>query len=110
MASKLAAWRSWRPVEVYPGDRAAPGLLPRHMAVAIKNVARGEATPEQQVQAIEAIIKVIACIDEQSFRADDHGGERDSVFAEGRRFVGLQLRKLLITPLEILTGERKPQE
>lgn len=71
--------------------------------------AQGEATAEQQKRAIEAIIGRIACADELSFRADDHGGTRETDFSEGKRYVGLQLRKLLSTPLEILTGEdRRP--
>jgi hypothetical protein len=71
--------------------------------------AQGEATAEQQKRVIEAIIGRIACADELSFRADDHGGTRETDFSEGKRYVGLQLRKLLSTPLEILTGEdRRP--
>lgn len=84
--------------------------MPKYIAAAIKDVARGEGSPEQQKQAMDAIIKIVACVEELSFRADDFGGDRETAFAEGRRFVGLQLRKLITTPLEILTGEKKPKE
>jgi hypothetical protein len=84
-----------------------PGLLNRADVASIKMVAAGEATPDQQRRAIEAIIGRIACADEQSWRADDHGGARETDFSEGKRFVGLQLRKLIATSLDILTGDDK---
>jgi hypothetical protein len=105
VASKLAPWRPWRPIEVNTTTTVGPGLLNKADVLAIKMVGQGEATPEQQKRAIEAIIGRVACADELSFRADDHGGTRETDFGEGKRFVGLQLRKLLKTPLEILTGE-----
>lgn len=82
-----------------------PSLLNRADAAAIKAVAAGDATPEQQRRAIEAIIGRVACADELSFRADDHGGTRETDFSEGKRYVGLQLRKLISTSLDILTGD-----
>lgn len=107
MANKLAPYRPWRPVEVNVSPVVGPGLLNKADVLAIKMVAQGEASPEQQKRAIEAIIGRVACVDEQSWRADDHGGQRETDFSEGKRFVGLQLRKLISTPLEILTGEDK---
>jgi hypothetical protein len=109
--AKLAPWRPWRPVEVNNTTVVGPGLLNRADVAAIKMVWAGEATPEQQKRAIEAIIGRIACADELSFRADDHGGTRETDFSEGKRFVGLQLRKLITTSLDILTGddERRSQ-
>lgn len=105
--AKLAAWRPWRPIEVNVSPVVGPGLLNKADALAIKMMAQGEASPEQQKRALEAIVGRIACADEQSWRADDHGGQRETDFSEGKRFVGLQLRKIVNTPLEILTGEDK---
>lgn len=102
--AKLAPWRPWRPVEVNEGTVVGPGLLNRADVVAIKMCHAGEATPDQQRRAIEAIIGRVACADELSFRADDHGGTRETDFSEGKRYVGLQLRKLITTSLDILTG------
>jgi hypothetical protein len=107
--AELKAWRPWRPIVVNEGTAVSPGYLNKADALAIKMTAAGEATPEQQKRAIEAIISRVACADELSFRADDHGGTRESDFSEGKRFVGLQLRKLITTPLDILTGERRSQ-
>lgn len=107
--AKLAPWRPWRPVEVNVSPVVGPGLLNKADVLAIKMLAQGEATAEQQKRALEAIIGRVACADELSFRADDHGGTRETDFSEGKRYVGLQLRKLLNTPLDILTGEdRRP--
>lgn len=105
--AKLAAWRPWRPIEVNVSPVVGPGLLNKADALAIKMMAQGEASPEQQKRALEAIVGRIACADEQSWRADDHGGQRETDFSEGKRFVGLQVRKIVNTPLEILTGEDK---
>jgi hypothetical protein len=105
VANKLAPWRPWRPVEVNVSPVVGPGLLNKADALAIKMVAIGEATPDQQKRAIDAIVGRIACAYELSFRADDHGGTRETDFGEGKRFVGLQLLKLINTQLDILTGE-----
>ena len=103
--AKLQPWRPWRPVDVNVSPVVGPGHLNKADVLALKMCAQGEATPEQQKRAIEAIIGRVACADEQSFRADDHGGTRETDFSEGKRYVGLQLRKLISTPLDILTGE-----
>lgn len=102
----LDPWRSWRPVQVIVGSNPEPGTINKADALAIKALASGEANPDQQKRALEAIIARICCVNELSFRADDHGGSRETDFAEGKRFVGLQLRKLIITPLQMLTGEK----
>jgi hypothetical protein len=103
--AKLAPWRPWRPIEVNNTTVVGPGLLNRADVAAIKAVAAGEATADQQRRAIEAITDRVACVNEQSWRADDHGGQRETDFSEGKRFVGLQLRKLIATSLDILTGD-----
>lgn len=107
MTKKLEPYRPWRPVEVNVTTVVGPGLLNKADAIALRAVAAGEADPAQQKRAIEAIVTRIACADDMSFRADDHGGTRESDFAEGKRYVGLQVRKLLNTPLHILTGEKQ---
>ncbi len=105
---KLAPWRPWKPVEVNETPVVGPGFLNKADAMAIKAMADGEATAEQQKRALDAIIYRVACTDDLSFRADDHGGERDGAFAEGKRYVGLQLKKLVATRIDILLGQDKP--
>ena len=105
MSLKLAAWRPWKPVVVNVSPVIGPGLINKADAIAIRAVASGDATPDQQRRAIEAITSRVSCCDDLSFRADDHGGPRETDFAEGKRYVGLQIRKLVSTPLYVLTGE-----
>lgn len=105
MTAKLAAWRPWKPVIVNTSPVVGAGIVNKADAIAIRAVAQGDASPDQQRRAIEAIVGRIACADDMSFRAEDHGGMFETAFAEGKRYVGLQMRKLINTPLHILTGE-----
>lgn len=79
-----------------------------HPAVgAIKALAKGTARPDQQMTAMNFILEDVCRSFDLSFQPDDAGGERDTAFAEGRRFVGLQLRRIIMRPLEELTGKRQ---
>ncbi len=62
---------------------------------ALQALQRGDATPDQQGKALDWIVRSGAGAYELSFRSDADGGERETAFAEGRRFVGLQIVKLL---------------
>lgn len=67
---------------------------------AIKALAKGGASAAQQQLALEFIVNRLCATNDQSFRPDDLGGARDTAFAEGKRFVGLQIRKIVETPLD----------
>lgn len=69
---------------------------------AIKAMARGEATAEQQKTAWDFILRRACRIDELSFVVDAHGGERASAFVEGRRAVGIALRTIAELPSDKL--------
>lgn len=58
---------------------------------AIQALERGEATPEQQKRALTWIIIEAARTYDQSFRPDPY----ETAFAEGRRFVGNEVVKML---------------
>lgn len=61
-------------------------------ASAMQALQRGEASPEQQKRCLDWIIKVGAA----TYNATFFPGQPDaSAFAEGRRFVGLEIVKLL---------------
>lgn len=105
----VTEWRPWKPVKVVVSPAIEPGVVNKADVIAIKAVAEGDATPEQQKRAINAIILQVACADEISFSPDHRGGARETDFAEGKRFVGFQLRKLIRTPLHVLTGETTSQ-
>lgn len=58
---------------------------------AVQALRRGNASPEQQRHAVDLIINGIACAFDQSYRP---GKPDETTFAEGKRFVGLQVYRL----------------
>ena len=62
---------------------------------AIQALATGKASEAQQETALDFIIHDICRTYDCSFRPDDKGGERDTSFAEGRRFAGLQIERVI---------------
>lgn len=75
---------AWRPVDYTQAD-----------IYALKALQEGKADPAQQRRALDWIVNTAAGTYELSFRSDADGGERETAFAEGRRFVGLQVVKLV---------------
>lgn len=69
----------WQPVEYLPADVAA-----------IQALSKGNATPDQQVRAIKFIVERMCGTYDLSYRATS---SRDTDFAEGKRYVGLQIVK-----------------
>jgi hypothetical protein len=67
---------------------------------ALKAMSHGTATDAQQKMALEFIVVKLCETDGLSFRPDDMGGSRAADFAEGKRFVGLQLRKFILMSLD----------
>ncbi len=74
-------------------------------AGAIQAVAYGKADEHQQQRAMKYIIEALCATYDMSFRAVN---PHETSFAEGKRFVGLQLVKLINTNLSRLQG--KPSE
>lgn len=71
----------------------------------IQALARGDATADQQRDALKFIVEVVAGTYDMSFRPES---ERDTCFAEGRRYCGLTLVKLLkIIPSRLV---KQPKE
>ena len=71
-------------------------------AASLQALQRGEATEEQQKRALDWIVKTAACTYDLSYRPTDNG---DTDFAEGKRFVGLSIVKLLNINIAKLRGE-----
>lgn len=63
-------------------------------ASALQALQRGDATPDQQRRALQWIINQCCGTYDLSYRPGPTG-DRDTVLAEGKRWVGLQLVKLL---------------
>lgn len=80
----LATRAPWLPAEWEAADVSA-----------LQALLRGEATPDQQKRALDWIINSAAGTYELSYRPGGEDGERDTCFAEGRRFVGSQIVKAL---------------
>lgn len=73
-------------------------FLPAHYEIsdvaAIQALLAGTADQYQQQRALKWIIEVACGTYDLSFRPGAQEGERDTTFAEGRRFVGLNIVKL----------------
>lgn len=81
-----------------PGPPREPWVPPYYSDYdigTIKALFAGHASEQQQKHALELIVGKIAVKDDQSFRPGGAAGRRDSDFAEGKRFVALQLVKLI---------------
>ena len=90
----LADRAPWLPTAWEPADAAA-----------VQALARGEATPEQQRRALAWVVERCAGYYDVSFRPGD-GGDRETAFAEGKRWVGAQIVKLTKVALYKLRGEQ----
>lgn len=75
--------------------------------LAIKALADGTANEQQQRHALDWMIRVAAGAYELSYRSDADGGERETAFAEGRRFVGLQVVKMVNMAPKLVAELRK---
>lgn len=71
-------------------------------AAAVKGVATGTASAEQQRRCIQWIINTLCGTYDMSYRPGGDDGRRDSDFAEGARSVGNQLVKLVNIDLSLL--------
>ena len=69
---------------------------------AIQALQRGEATPEQQKRALDWVVNQAANTYDLEYRTES----RDHAFCSGRRFVGLQVIKLLKLNLAALNRRR----
>jgi len=85
--------------------RNHPGYLHPSDVSALHAVWAGVANGEQQRRALEAVHK-IAGTGDLSYRPDDHGGDRDTAFAEGKRHVGLQMQKFIVHHARYLDSKK----
>lgn len=74
---------------------------------AVQSLATGTATEHQQKLALDWIITEACATYDQSYRPGVNG-DRDTCFAEGRRFVGNQIIRL--TKLDPKKGQKKQEQ
>lgn len=67
-----------------------PAVVDEFEYAALRALQAGNATAEQQRVALKCIVEKMSGAYDVSFRHGE-GGDRDTAFAEGRRFVGLQI-------------------
>lgn len=84
-----------------PKEPWLPPSYDKADAYAIKALAAGTANEAQQQRAFKWITNIAAGIDDLSFRPGPDGSYL-TAFAEGRRFVGLQIYKLKEISSELL--------
>lgn len=75
-------------------------------AAAMQALARGDATPDQQQRALNWIIYGAAGTYDADYRPDS----RDHAFVSGRRFVGLEIIKLLKVSVKAFSQHRQTKE
>ena len=76
----------------------------------LQALAEGKAGEVEQKRALQWVIDRAAGDGELSFRSDDDGGDRETAFAEGRRFVALQIKKMISMPGPVVAAMRKKEE
>lgn len=81
------------------------GQWPIPIVAAVKAMSKGKATEGQQIAVLNFIIEDLAGTYDLSFRPEEKGGSHETAFADGRRFVGIQLRRVISKPFETLTGK-----
>jgi hypothetical protein len=74
-------------------------------AKALQALAQGVADEEQQIRALKWIVNSAGMINRMTYQPGGDDAGRDSIFAEGRRFVALQTMRLITTNLEDLKGD-----
>ncbi|RVG88675.1 hypothetical protein [Sinorhizobium meliloti] len=107
MADKRRPYRPWLPVTVRDDNEMPANHLEirKTDCVAIQAIAQGVANEDQQKRGFAAILHICA-VNDLEFLPVEHGGERESTFKSGMRHTGMQLRKLVSFPLNLLTGEK----
>lgn len=75
-------------------------------AQAVQCLARGQASPEQQMRVLALVINGICGTYDLSYRPGGRKGARNTDFAEGKRYVGLQL----VTLAGVNIGELERRE
>ena len=87
---------------VTPPAPYTPALYADADIAAIQALQRGDATPDQQQRALNWIVNAAANTYDVEYRTDS----RDHAFCSGRRFVGLQIVKMLRLSLAALNRRR----
>lgn len=94
--AKPPAGAPWAPVE-----------YDRIIAMAVKAMERGDATPEQAQIGLRWILYRACRVNDMSFHPDN---DRWTSFAEGMRHVGNQIRKMIGLDMSVFDTSGNPRE
>lgn len=83
-------------------DPCVPPAAPKHITLALKALSHGNANEHQQRNALKWIVTDLCRTYDLSYRPSS---DRDTVFAEGKRFVGLQIVQEINLPAALLSEE-----
>jgi hypothetical protein len=83
-----------RPAKIRMPWETPAGVEPADI-YALQALQKGSASAGQQQRALALVIERICEVDRMSFYPGGRDGERASDFAEGKRFVGGQIRRFL---------------
>jgi hypothetical protein len=73
---------------------------------ALHAMAKGQANEGQQKSLLEWMVKYLCRTYELSYRPDEIGGDRETAFAEGRRYVGTQLVRIVTSTYDDMINNR----
>lgn len=76
----------------------------RAAVAALKSLALGTADEDQQIRALKFIIDEICLTYDMSYRPDS---ERDTAFAEGKRYVGNAILRAIKANMTVKTNQRR---
>ncbi len=88
-----------KPTSMPKTEVVAPATWDPADAVALQALSQGTAEKHQQIRALQFIINAVCGTYDMSYRSEK---ALDTVFAEGKRSVGLQIVKLVNMPREVI--------
>lgn len=80
-----------------------------HDVVAMKALASGTATPDQQTRALKWIVETAAGLYEEHYFSGE-GGDRNTAYDLGKAYVGRSIVKLVNMPAALMDQLRKKKE
>lgn len=94
-SNHIRPWHALQVVKNSEGRTRRTGKITQERVRAIVAVKQGTANQQQQLIAMDAILVDICGLHDISYRPDELGGDRDTAFAEGKRYVATQIYKLV---------------
>lgn len=98
-----------KPAEQKPFEPWRPPALDIAEIAALKAVANGTASADQQMRCMRTVIEKVACTYDETYCPGENGN-RDSAYAAGKRRVGLALVTYINAPMDLFRDDDRPRE